>query len=216
MSFVSFLGKGFSQFSLFMCKIYYYVLYRPKGHFIDKSVQTNKMKKPCIIIANHTSLCDPVLMMSIVHGKKHIVIAKDWYEKPNLHWILSGINCIPCDRFNMDSEWLNLAKKALNKGESVIIFPEGKLRAEKDGVLNEFKSGFAFLARYTGYPVVSFGLDGKYNFGHRIHYVVDVPENVVRTKGIPSGQDLEQKSAYFQEKVKNLKAQALNKGKIVK
>ena len=209
MWFINVLGKLFSNFALFMCRIYFYAVYRPKAHFTDKKVQTNHMKKPCIIIANHTSLCDPVLMMSIVHGKKHIVIAKDWYEKPNLHWILQGIHCIPCDRYNMDSEWVNMAKKALNSGSSVIIFPEGKIRT--DGELNEFKSGFAFLARYTGFPVVSFGLDGNYKFGHRVHYVVDVPENIVRTKGIPSGKDLEQKSLYFQEKVKALKARAISK-----
>ena len=87
------------------------------------------------------------------------------------------------------------------------IFPEGKCR--EDGDLNEFKSGFAFLARSTGYPVVCVGLDGKYTFGHRIHYVVDVPRKIERTKGVASSVDLENQAAQFRERVKLLKASAI-------
>ena len=124
----------------------------PKAVFTDKTVQTNRVNSPCIIIANHTSVIDPLILLTVIKGKKNIVVAKDWYEKKQFHWILSREKCIPCDRYNLDTEWIQLAKKNLAEGKSVIIFPEGKTR--QDGELNEFKSGFAFLARYTGIPVL--------------------------------------------------------------
>lgn len=187
---------------------YLLIVYRPKAHFIDKKKQTNNLKEPRIVIANHTSLYDPPVLFSLLKGKRTIIVAKDWYEKKEYHWIMSAANCIPCDRFNMmDTEWLQLAKKALNNGSSVIIFPEGKIRT--DGELNEFKSGFAFLARYTGVPVLSIGLDGNYKFGHRIHYIVDVPEKIIRTKGVSSSEDLANQSEYFRQKVISLKSQAI-------
>lgn len=201
--------KLVTKISVALLKAYITVRYMPKAIFVDKSVQTNKIKTPCIIIANHTSIIDPLLLLTVIKGKKNIVVAKDWYEKKEFHWILSREKCIPCDRYNLDTEWIELAKKDLQNGKSVIIFPEGKTR--QDGELNEFKSGFAFLARYTGLPVVSVGIDGIYKFGHRTKFIVDVPETIVRTKGIPSSQDLAQKSEYFRQKVKELKARTLEK-----
>lgn len=201
---------AFGKVSIVLVRLYMYVLYRPKAHFVDKTVQTNRLRMPCIVIANHTTIVDPPFILSVLRGKTAIVIAKDWYEKPGINWICRAANGIPCDRFNLDTEWALLAKKELKKGRSVIIFPEGKCR--EDGDLNEFKPGFAFLARTTGFPVVCVGLDGIYTFGHRIHYVVDVPQTIGRTKGVPSSVDLERQSAQLRERVKLLKAGAVRRG----
>ena len=128
-------------------------------------------------------------------------------EKKNLNWIMRGGTCIPCDRFSMDTEWTQKAKKSLQEGYSVIIFPEGKIRT--DGELNEFKSGFAFLARYTGAPVIPIGISGIYKFGRKTRYVVGQAEKVTRTPGVPSSQDLAEKSEHFRQVVIGLKKEAL-------
>ena len=197
----------FGKVSVVLVRMYMHLVYRPKAHFVDRSVQTNRLKTPCIVIANHTTIVDPPFILSVLRGKTAIVIAKDWFEKPGINWICRAANGVPCDRFNLDTEWALLAKKELKKGRSVVIFPEGKCR--EDGELNEFKSGFAFLARSTGVPVVCVGLDGVYSFGHRIHYVVDVPRRIERTKGVASSADLENHAAQLRERVKLLKAGAL-------
>ncbi len=196
--------KCVTKLSVCLVKLFINIWYRPKAYYTDKNQQSRKVKSPSIIIANHTSIIDPLLLLTVIKGKKNIVVAKDWYEKKQFHWLLSREKCIPCDRFNMDTEWIQLAKKNLSDGKSIIIFPEGKVRT--DGELNEFKSGFAFLARYTGLPVISVGIDGIYKFGHRTKYIIDKGEVVTRTKGVPSSEDLAQKSQYFYQKVKSLKA----------
>lgn len=188
-------------------KGFVHIYFRPKPIYINKKLQTKKFKTPSIIIANHTAYWDPPFLLSVLGGKKTIVIAKDMYEQKGIHWIAQGMNPIPVDRFSMDTEWLMLAKKALQNGKSVIIFPEGKTR--KDGELNEFKSGFAFLARTTGAPVVTLGLDGNYKFGHKVHYVVGIPEKVTKTPGVPSSQDLAQKSEYFRQLTYSYKQSAI-------
>ncbi|MBQ4237418.1 MAG: 1-acyl-sn-glycerol-3-phosphate acyltransferase [Treponema sp.] len=166
-----------------------------------------KVGEPAIYIANHTALKDPPFMLTMLKGKTRIVVAKDWYEKKNLNWIMRGGTCIPCDRFSMDTEWTQKAKKSLQEGYSVIIFPEGKIRT--DGELNEFKSGFAFLARYTGAPVIPIGISGIYKFGRKTRYVVGQAEKVTRTPGVPSSQDLAEKSEHFRQVVIGLKKEAL-------
>ena len=141
------------------------------------------------------------------------MVAKDQVEDPHFRWALSRFkNVVPCDRFNLDTEWALLAKKELEKGNSVIIFPEGKCRY--DGLLNEFKTGFAFLARSTGAPVLSLGIDGIYKVGHRTRVVVGEPETIERVKGVPSSKHLAERSEYFRQKIWGLKQQALGKTEI--
>ena len=187
-----------SKIAFSLVKAYIKVAYRPTPL---------KVGEPAIYIANHTALKDPPFMLTMLKGKTQIVVAKDWYEKKSLNWIMRGGSCIPCDRYSMDTEWTQKAKKALQSGYSVIIFPEGKIRT--DGELNEFKSGFAFLARYTGVPVIPIGISGQYRFGKKTKYVVGQSETVTRTPGVPSSQDLAQKSEHFRQVVISLKKQAL-------
>lgn len=196
-----------AAFFAFIIRSLVKIIYKPKLIFTNPEVQKNKVDSPCVIIANHTTTMDPIVLMSIIKGKKTIVVAKDWYEKKQFHWLLKMQKCIPCDRFNMDTEWILEAKRSIAEGKSIIIFPEGKCRT--DGELNEFKSGFAFLARSYKIPVLSLGIDGIYKFTHRTRVVFGTPEAVERAKGIPSSQDLEQKSEYFRGKVIELKKIAL-------
>ncbi len=188
-------------------KLYFRIGFRPKVMFTDPSVPSTRFKEPSIIIANHTSTSDPILLLTLITRKRSIVVAKDWFEMKKFHWILSREKCIPCDRYNLDTEWALLARKQLEAGNSVIIFPEGKCR--EDGLLNEFKSGFAFLARSTGAPVVSVGLDGIYRFGHRTRVVFGDAERICRVKGISSSEHLAERSEYFRKKVWRLKQLAL-------
>ncbi|MBQ9207277.1 MAG: lecithin retinol acyltransferase family protein [Treponema sp.] len=206
----------------FILKILVTILYKPKITFTDKKVQSRRLKSPCVIIANHTHFFDPILLETVFRGKITSVVAKDWYENKKLHWFLKFAQCIPCDRYHLDTEWFLLAKKAIDKGHSIVIFPEG--RCNEDGRISEFKSGYAFLARTYKIPVLCVGLSGIFSVFHRTRMIIDVPEKVERIKGIPSAEDLEQKNEYFRQKIIGLKNRTLketvenetpNKGDIV-
>jgi len=193
---------------VYTVRYFMFIWYRPKIVFTSEAVKSKRFKTPVILIANHTSMFDPVLMLAVFFHKRSIVVAKDQVEDPHFKWILTRAKeVIPCDRFSLDTEWALLAKRELQKGNSVIIFPEGKCRY--DGLLNEFKTGFAFLARSTGASVVSVGIDGVYKFGHRTTLVVGDAEKIERVKGISSSEHLAERSEYFRQKVWNLKQIAL-------
>lgn len=192
---------------IYTVRVFLYVWYRPKVEFVG-GVKSSRLKTPSVLIANHTSMLDPLMMLAIFFHKRSIVVAKDQVEDPHFSWALTRVKCvIPCDRFNLDTEWALIAKKELEKGNSVIIFPEGKCRY--DGLLNEFKTGFAFLARSTGAPVIPVGLDGLYKFGHRTRVIVGDAEKIERVKGVPSSKHLAERSEYFRQKVWTLKQRAL-------
>ena len=186
---------------IYTVRVYLLVWYRPKVTFVGETVKSPRLKTPSVIIANHTSMWDPLMMLAIFFHNRSIVVAKDQIEDPHFSWALTRVKCvIPCDRFNLDTEWALIAKRELEKGNSVIIFPEGKCRY--DGLLNEFKTGFAFLARSTGAPVIAVGVDGIYKRGHRTQIVVSEP----------ASKHLTERSEYFRQKVWGLKQQALGVG----
>ena len=150
------------------------------------------------------------MMLAVFFHRRSIVVAKDQVEDPHFSWALKHTDCvIPCDRFNMDTEWALLARRELEKGNSVIIFPEGKCRY--DGLLNEFKTGFAFLARSTGAPVVSVGIDGIYKWGHRTQIVIGDAEKIERVAGIRSSKPFAERGEYFRRQVAKLKQLAYGK-----
>ena len=191
-------------------RIYFALIVRPKVVYTDASVKSLKFKEATIVILNHTTMLDPLLIMAIVRRPRNILVAKDQYELPYFRWILKRFRAIPIDRFDpWDTSWLSLTKKEMAKGNSILIFPEGKCRT--DGLLNEFKSGFAMLARSTGAPVVSVAFDGIYKFGHRTQVRVGNSEKIERVKGVSSSEYLAEKSEYFRQKVWNLKQMALGK-----
>jgi len=193
---------------IYTVRYFMFIWFRPKVVFTDGSVRSARLKGPAVIIANHTSMLDPIMVLAVFFHKRSIVVAKDQVEDPHFSWALTRAKCvIPCDRFNMDTEWALIAKREIEKGNSVIIFPEGKCRY--DGLLNEFKTGFAFLSRSTGVPVLSVGLDGIYKFGHRTRFIVGGLEKIERVKGVPSSKQLAERGEYFRQKVWKLKQLAL-------
>ncbi len=198
-----------------LVRIYFALIVRPQVVFTDPSVKKMKFKEPAIIIANHTTMLDPLLILALVSRPRNILVARDQYDLPCFHWILKRFKPIPIDRNDpWDTTWLSLTKKEMAKGKSIIVFPEGKCRV--DGLLNEFKSGFAMLARSTGAPVVSMAIDGIYKFGHRTQVRIGNSEKIERVKGVSSSEYLAEKSEYFRQKVWSLKQLALgNTGKIL-
>ena len=149
---------------------------RPKVRFVDKNRKKCRYGEPVIFVGNHISHYDG-LMTSVEFRKAdaHILVAKDWYEKKSVNWYLKHAKCIPMDRHGIDTNWLRMSKDAIKNKDSVIIYPEGK--TGKDGVLNEFKSGFVMLALMTGAKIVPFASYGNYKlfFGRRQRMLVGEP-----------------------------------------
>lgn len=185
-------------------------VFRPCAHAdadSENSTAASAAKTPSVIIANHTSHKDALFLFSTIRDTDiAMLVARDWYDKPQFNWIMKRAGCIPCDRFGLDTAWLRDALSALKDGKSILIFPEGRTR--NDGELNEFKSGFSMLASLSGAPVISIGLSGKYKPFCKTHYVVGAPETLDRTKSMNS-EYLKEKSDEFRLTVSRLKKEAL-------
>ncbi len=110
-------------------------------------------KGPTVLVANHNSHLDAITLMSLFSlrmlPKLRPVAAQDYFfRNPLLKWFaLNIIGILPLDRQVKAKRKHPLAgiNEALDRGEVVIVFPEGSRGAPEQ--LGDFKAGIAHIAK---------------------------------------------------------------------
>ena len=113
---------------------------------------------PAILVCNHVSGLDPMLIQSACSRLIIWMMAREYYEVPSLNWLYKLVEAIPVDRTGRDLAATRAALRALNQGRVVGIFPEGRI--ETDQNLLPFQTGVALMAIKTEVPVFPAYLDG--------------------------------------------------------
>ena len=112
---------------------------------------------PFIIVANHSSLLDPVILGVSIKPKIIFVAAAYLFEIRWLGYLLRKANSIPVQREN-DIKAIKQSLKILQQGGVLGIFPEGGVDRQKDDL--PIKAGAAYLATKVGVPIVPIRIKG--------------------------------------------------------
>lgn len=112
-----------------------------------------------LLVSNHLSGLDPVLMITASPRPLRFLIAREEYDRRGLRWLFRLIGCIPVDRAGRPELALRAALRALEAGEVVALFPHGRIHPEYDPP-PRLKGGVAWLARQVGCPVVPVRVGG--------------------------------------------------------
>ncbi len=122
---------------------------------------------PAILAFNHIAFLDPFAAAYAVDlaGRRPRFLAKaELFEDPRVKWILKGCGQIPVRRGTAAAPMaLDHALDALEKGEVIVIFPEGTITRDPDLNPMEAKTGMARLALASGVPVTPCALWGTAN-----------------------------------------------------
>ncbi|MET8944960.1 lysophospholipid acyltransferase family protein [Streptomyces sp. NPDC004542] len=121
-----------------------------------------------ILIANHTSLGDPAVVLAALHrlGTEPVVLAAAGvWRIPVLGRLLTREGHIPVHRHDpRAAQAIQDARVALAAGRSVLLYPEGGI-PHREGVREAaplpFHPGLFHLARASGAPVVPVGQAGS-------------------------------------------------------
>ena len=118
---------------------------------------------PCIFIANHQSMVDIWVMLSLVPPETRFVAKQELFRIPIFGWALKATGCIPVNRGRHTEaiRSLDLAAERIRAGRSVVLFPEGT--RSRDGSLQPFKKGAFHLALQAGVPVVPVAITGSFD-----------------------------------------------------
>lgn len=117
-----------------------------------------------IIAGNHLSNADPPAIggfAGLVRDSR-FVAKKELFDIPLLGWFFRRSGYIPVDRTRTIGDFgaLKEVVHALERGESVVMFPEGT--RSKDGKPQKPKSGIGFLVYKTGVPVLPVKIEGTF------------------------------------------------------
>ncbi len=119
---------------------------------------------PVIIASNHLSNADPPAIggfAGLVRDSR-FVAKKELFDIPLIGWFFRRSGYIPVDRNRTIGDFgaLKGVVHALERGESVVMFPEGT--RSKTGKPQKPKSGIGFLVYKTGVPVLPVRIDGTF------------------------------------------------------
>lgn len=119
---------------------------------------------PAIIVANHSSPVDPVLIWArhFRHFRRpHLRVigyltAREYFELPGfVNWVCRAMECIPVDRDGRDMQSVRQALDRLKQGRLLGLFPEGRLNEDSpDERLLAGDTGVAWLALKAAVPVI--------------------------------------------------------------
>ena len=114
---------------------------------------------PAIIVANHVSGVDPLLLISASKRPLRFLIAREEYERPLVSWVFKKAGCIPVDRSGRPEQALRQALRALQQGEIIALFPHGKIHLDTDPP-RKIKGGVGRLASWSAAPIFPVRIDG--------------------------------------------------------
>lgn len=147
--------KYYPQF-FFLARVWAKIILYGMGFYPKvKKLETPQKGKSYMFVANHTSMTDIMLMLSIVKNPFVFVGKKELAKFPVFGFFYKR-TCILVDRGNVKSrqEVFQQAQRRLNQGVSICIFPEGGVPDDESVLLDTFKDGAFRLAIDHQIPIV--------------------------------------------------------------
>ena len=111
-----------------------------------------------IVAANHVSGLDPLLLACASNKPLRYMIATEEYNRPVLNRLYRTMGCIPVDRTGAPEKAFYAAKKALDEGELIAVYPQGRITLPEEDV--PLKRGVILLADLAGAPIIPVRLSG--------------------------------------------------------
>ncbi|MEA2510463.1 MAG: hypothetical protein QOG21_2545 [Actinomycetota bacterium] len=136
-------------------------------HWKIEGLENIPSQGAAILAVNHIAYLDPFAAAFIVdkaRRRARFLAKSELFQDKRIGWVLKGADQIEVKRGTKDAPVaLDEAYAALDRGELVVVFPEGTVTKEPDLRPMAAKSGAARLALKTGAPLVPCALWGTAN-----------------------------------------------------
>ena len=123
-------------------------IFRVHGHNVEN--EPGDGEGQYIIVSNHISNVDPILICSILKKQQpHYMAKKSLFKIPILRGIIKAMGAFPVNRGGADVNAIKHAIKLLEGGKCVGIFPQGHRYQGIDPKTTDVKTGAAMLSCKT-------------------------------------------------------------------
>lgn len=162
----------FFQFARVLVRIFCALFYPSKAIHKDR---LERMDAPYILIANHQSMMDPLLLA--VHLRRYEIrfLGKRELTKfAPLRWIVTKLHMIPVSRHQSDIGAMRASLDTLKQGNVLALFPEGT-RFLDGKPMAHIESGFLVLAMRSRVPLLPVYVHGIPKPFRRVKLIVGEP-----------------------------------------
>jgi 1-acyl-sn-glycerol-3-phosphate acyltransferase len=113
---------------------------------------------PAMVVMTHKAFWDPVIAGMIFDRPLRFMAKKELFVNPQAARFIGALGAFPLDRGAGDREALKTALTILERGELLLMFPEG--HRQRDDAVHEFMPGVGMIALRSGAPVIPLAMDG--------------------------------------------------------
>jgi 1-acyl-sn-glycerol-3-phosphate acyltransferase len=120
---------------------------------------------PCVVIANHACWFDPIFLSKVLPRPTTPMMTARFYDLPIMVRLMKafGVIRVPEKALKKDAPEVQEAIAALDRGECVVIFPEGYLRRSEEKPLKRFGQGvWQLLKARPDTPVFAAWIEGAW------------------------------------------------------
>lgn len=190
------------------------IILRLKSYYINKKRQKGLFKGKTIIVCNHISYIDPVIISNAFWCRRvSFVATKEIFDVKIFGKVLKLFKCISIDKENVSVKTFKEVKERLDRGHLVSLFPEGEVERVEE--LTAFKSGVAMMALMSGASIVPMYIHKRTKWYKRQVVMIGEKINIKDyiTSKIPSIEEMEKFTITLHEIEEKLKQECLKKVK---
>jgi 1-acyl-sn-glycerol-3-phosphate acyltransferase len=150
----------------YVAYLWYSILYGPcfaiskaMFRFRYSGKQNVPIHGPVLIVSNHQSNLDPVLIGLACPRQLKYFARVGLFFWP-FSWWIRALGAVPINRDNAIGG-IKTTLRLLKHGEAVVVFPEGS--RTPDGKVHDMLPGFCMLARKSGATIVPVAINGAYD-----------------------------------------------------
>lgn len=134
-------------------------------------------------------------------------LARRWAYRLGYFLVTALFDVFPLPQLTGFRESFRFAGESVDRGYSVLVFPEGEVNNSEDGAMAPFRSGIGLLAENLNLPVVPMRLDGVWKMkreGRRFAHRGEITVRIGRPASFPPGTPAEEITARLKSLVRDL------------
>lgn len=137
-----------------------------------------------VVVCNHRSPVDPAFIALGTKRGVHWMVAREYFSVPVFGTWLRMLEAVPTRRGGVDTAAVKMTIRLARRGETVGIFPEGKIN-RTDDLLLPLRSGAVAIALTARVPIVPCYIVGSPYDGKSVYTFFFCPSKTVLTLGDP-------------------------------
>ena len=139
-------------------------IYRIRGH--GPGLARFPRRGPLLVVANHTAWLDPMWLGKVLPRRLTPMMTSDFYDLPGMRWLMTHVIHairVEASRYRREAPELEQAVAALDRGECVLVFPEGWMRRKPEASVRQFGQGvWHILRQRPETPVATCWIEGAW------------------------------------------------------